>query len=374
MTEVTDGELLKEYYQNSSEQAFAELVDRYQPLVYSVCFRVLKREDLAQDATQATFLVLHKTGKGLKVDRPLGGWIYKTAWRASLWISKDEQRRKKRELKAGGKMEDENSGKEELIWQETQKVLDQGLQGLPDIYRDALVLHFYQKKTFKETGELLGCNEDTAKKRVYRGVEKLKRFFTRKGVGISGILIFSFLSSRWVAAAPAQLTETILSFVINQKGAAAGTGIAVLASKGVQQMVLLSQLKTISALVLTIALFTAGGIQVMNVQAADTAPTQQKEEGKKKKYLEFILKGKLIAKRQIINKTTVIYSYRIQDSTYGLVYLPSHGHKFLKQLEANAGKKVRITVKGVEQKAQDPNAKPSLQVKEITKVELLKKQ
>src|SRR5262245_36236987 len=100
MTEPTDIELLQEYAQRNSEEAFATLVHRYINLVYSVAFRQLGNTHQAEEVTQAVFVILAKKAPDIRRGTPLAGWLYETARLTTANFLRGEMRRQRREQEA----------------------------------------------------------------------------------------------------------------------------------------------------------------------------------------------------------------------------------------------------------------------------------
>src|SRR6185503_18521664 len=179
MQEKTDIDLLQTYAATGSDQAFECRVQRHINLIYSTALRITRDRDLADEVTQAVFVVLSRKARSLPTKIILTGWLYRTARFASGDALKSKRRRNKREQEAAimQTMPDSDSN-----WDEVAPLLEVAMGQLPEKDRDIILLRFFENKSFKEAGVALGISDDTAQKRIARGLEKLRRFFGNRGV------------------------------------------------------------------------------------------------------------------------------------------------------------------------------------------------
>ncbi|HEY7115754.1 MAG TPA: sigma-70 family RNA polymerase sigma factor [Tepidisphaeraceae bacterium] len=215
---MTDSELLTRYVRDGSQEAFAQLVRRHVNLVYGACLRQTRDPHLADDAAQAVFLVLARRAGSLKPGTVLAGWLYNTARYAAANARRGEDRRRHHERKAAH-MTESTATQADLDpdaaehWEAVSPMLDDAMATLAGHDRDAVLLRFMGQKSLKDVGEALGVSEDAAKKRVSRAIDKLRRFFARKGVAISGVAVAATLSTAATAhAAPPALTTAACGF------------------------------------------------------------------------------------------------------------------------------------------------------------------
>src|SRR3954470_21402280 len=179
MTDVND--ILFRYVETRSEEVFGELVERLLPLVYSAALRQVNGDAaLASDVAQMVFSDLALKAATLPRKIVLSGWIYRHTCFTAAKAVRSERRRKAREEEAVQMQNLNNSP--EAAWKQIAPLLDEAMNGLGATDRNAIVLRFFDGLDLHRVGQALGTNEDAAQKRVARALEKLRRFFARKGV------------------------------------------------------------------------------------------------------------------------------------------------------------------------------------------------
>src|SRR5262249_2311583 len=147
--------------------------ERHGPMVLNVCLRVLKDSHQAEDAFQATFLVLVRKAGAVGQPELLGNWLYGVAYRIAVKAKARAAKRREHERKAAVMPRPEPSNG--ATPQELREALDAGMSGLPTKYRAPLVLCYLQGKTHEEAARLLGCPVGSMSSRLARGRELLRR-------------------------------------------------------------------------------------------------------------------------------------------------------------------------------------------------------
>jgi RNA polymerase sigma factor (sigma-70 family) len=234
--EMTDLELLAEYTRTRSDEAFALIVERYIRLVHSACWRQMGDAQLAEDATQLVFVLLSKKAAKLR-HAELAGWLLTTAHYTCANMKRAEARRVRREQVAAMNSAD-------VLVQphgELLQMLDEGLLRMAEDDRAALAARFLRGEPLRQVGELLGLSEDAARKRVERGLAKLRRFFQERGVTTDSVALAAVMADHsLVPPIAGNLTPRILhaakvgpgAAVMRPELVAAGT-VAVAALLGV---------------------------------------------------------------------------------------------------------------------------------------------
>ena len=178
-----DAELLRRYAAGHSETAFTELIRRHVDLVYSAALRLVGGDvHRAQDVTQQVFTELARQAKRLTKHPALAGWLYTTTRLIAYRTNRTELRRKAREQEATAMNELLRETAPESDWERLRPVLDDAMHELDEKDRHAVLLRFFKNKSLKEVGAALDLNENAARMRVERALEKLRLELARKGV------------------------------------------------------------------------------------------------------------------------------------------------------------------------------------------------
>ena len=220
-------ELVRDYARNGSEEAFATLVSRYVNLVYSVAFRQLGDAHLAEEVTQAAFIILAGKADSLGPKTILSAWLCRTAQFVAAKVLRTQQRRQNREQEVYMQSLLNPPEPENSPWLDIAPLLDNAMAGLGDKDHSAIVLRFFESKDLRQIGAALGVSENAAKKRVGRAVEKLRKFFVRHGITLSAAVIAGAISANSVQAAPVALAKTVTAGAL-AKGAAASASTVTL--------------------------------------------------------------------------------------------------------------------------------------------------
>jgi uncharacterized protein (TIGR03435 family) len=255
MTELDNHELLA-LHEDGSDTAFASLVARHVNLVYSTALRVTGNPHHAEEITQAVFVVLARKAGKISPKIVLSGWLYQVARFTALNFVKSEIRRQRREQDAY--MQTTINEPDLGNWKEIAPLLDEAMGSLSETDRNAVVLRFFENKTAAEMSSQLKLTETAAHKRVSRALEKLRRFFAKRGVTSTAAILAGIISTNSVHAAPAGLTKAVLAAAMAKGAALSGSTLALV--KEALKMAAYAKLKiaiSISAAVLLAAVLLA---------------------------------------------------------------------------------------------------------------------
>jgi RNA polymerase sigma factor (sigma-70 family) len=222
---MSDGHLLDRYIRHRDAAAFGALVQRYGPLVLGVCQRVLQDSHDAEDAFQATFLVLMRRAASLDRRGPLGNWLYGVAYRTALKARTRAARRRAYERQVVDTQA--TDALEETMWADLRPVLDEELSQLPEKYRAPLVLCCLEGKTHQEAASALGWPSGSMSRRMSRAREILRERLTRRGIFLStGLLLFLLTNKASAVTVPAALTATTIKTVVSVGAGMTATSVA----------------------------------------------------------------------------------------------------------------------------------------------------
>src|SRR5438876_2514624 len=179
--DLADGQLLDHFLAHHDETAFEALVRRHGPMVMGVCRRVLRNSHDAEDAFQATFLVLVRKAASVVPREMVGNWLYGVAYRTALGARTACARRRAKEREMPRR-----EALDEDIWSKLRPLLDHELSHLPDKYRVPIVLCALESKSRKEAARQLGWSEGTLSGRLARARILLAKRLSARGLTLSG--------------------------------------------------------------------------------------------------------------------------------------------------------------------------------------------
>jgi RNA polymerase sigma factor (sigma-70 family) len=277
--ELTDRELLGRFLGRRDAAAFAALVRRHGPTVLGVCRRVLNNAHDAEDAFQATFLILARKARSIARHEALGSWLYGVAYRTALKARADAARRRKHEGRAAdraGERSRDDEARDDL-----RPIIDEEVNRLPDKYRRPIVLCYFEGKTYQEAARLLGCPAGTASVRLARA-----RALLRSRLALRGLALAAGTLAAWTAEVSALAAEVGL-FAEATAGvaarfaadpAAAGVSARVIAlTEGVVKEMLLRKWKTVAGVFLAVGI-TCGGAGALRHFATPAPAAEQPAE------------------------------------------------------------------------------------------------
>ncbi len=223
-----DGTLLWRYAVARDEGAFSELVRRHLPFVYSAALRRLGGDAHgAQDVAQRVFCALARNARRVAREPKLGGWLFTATRNAATDVGRTERRRRVREEEATRMKSAEPESVELADWSQLRPVLDAAMDKLQAGDREAVLLRFFQGKSFGEVGAAVGLGEDAARKRVERALTRLREILQRHGVASTSAALAILLANQTVSAAPAAVLASVTGASL-ASGASAASGLGAL--------------------------------------------------------------------------------------------------------------------------------------------------
>lgn len=235
----SDHTLLNAFATRQCQRAFAELVQRHGAMVFSAALRQVRRRDLAEDVTQAVFLVLAQRAGSISSGIPLAAWLHKTCRYTALNALKMERRRARYEQQAAqmAQQQTQPAGTPSTAgWSALWPILDEGIERLSDADRSAIVLRFLEQRPLADVGRQMGVSEDAAGMRVSRALERLRAYFHRRGIGLSTANLGVVLGAQLPSQMSARLADIVSTAPATPPGAAIAAGPSTLALELAQQM------------------------------------------------------------------------------------------------------------------------------------------
>ena len=271
---MTDSQnLLAEFRQTGSDAAFRELVTRYVDLVYSTALRLVDGDaHRAQDVAQTVFVNMSHKARTLPADVSLGGWLHRDTCLTAGHVMRGERRRQSRERQAAemNALQNHSQADYSLV----APLLDEAINELGEADRTAILLRFFEQHDFRAVGRALGSNEDAARMRVNRALEKLEEFLKRRGITTTAASLGVVLTANAVQAAPVGLAITI-----STAAALAGTTLATATTATAIKTIAMT---TLQKTVITATLAIVAGVGIyearQNSQLREQVQTLQQQQ------------------------------------------------------------------------------------------------
>jgi RNA polymerase sigma factor (sigma-70 family) len=277
----TDGQLLASFIDKKDESAFEALVHRHGPMVFGVCRRVAGNYHDAEDAFQATFLVLARKAPSVRPRERVANWLHGVALRTAMKAKTMTGKRRVREKQVTEMPEPEAAQQDQ--WRDLQPLLDQELNGLPEYYRLPILLCDLEGKTIKEATGQLGWPQGTLATRLARGRKLLAKRLTNRGIVLSAGSLAAVVSQKVASAGvPASLVaSTMKAVTVFAAGQAAASGaisptVAAL-MEGVLKTMLINRLKVLTAVLLAVGVLTISTGMLHVPTAVGTAAGREKD-------------------------------------------------------------------------------------------------
>jgi RNA polymerase sigma factor (sigma-70 family) len=225
LTGLTDAQLLERFLGRREEGAFAALVARHGPMVRAVCRGVLRDQNDAEDAFQATFLVLFRKAGGLRSAGSVGSWLYRVAYRIAMRANAVAARRRERPIEEINMAAEAGSTGEAEIDRELLPIIHAEIDRLPDHYRAPIALCYLEGLSYEQAAHQLGWPLGTVGSRIARARELLRSRLVRRGVTATTASL-SVLLAREATAAPAGWVEAAIRAAMRLSEGAGGAKVA----------------------------------------------------------------------------------------------------------------------------------------------------
>jgi RNA polymerase sigma factor (sigma-70 family) len=281
---MTDGELVNRFLSHQDDAAIAALVRRHGPMVWGVCRRLLRSHHDAEDAFQATFLVLVRKAATLPNRETVGNWLYGVAHQTAVRMRAMVAKRGVRERQVT--VMPEPATAEQYVWNDLAPVIDEELSRLPDKYRVLILLCDLEGVTRKDVARRLDIPEGTVASRLATARAMLAKRLTRRGVVMSGVLLGAILSqqSAWASVPVLVVSKTIKVASLMAAGQAA-TGVmsvkVAALTEGVLKAMFLNKLKGVLAVVLVALVCIGGGVTITPMVMGKQPDSPKKADDKK---------------------------------------------------------------------------------------------
>jgi RNA polymerase sigma factor (sigma-70 family) len=274
-----DAQLLKQFIEHRDQSAFATIVRRHGLMVLGVCRRLVHDQHDAEDAFQATFLILVRKAASIAKRELLANWLYGVAYNTALKARAASMKRRAKE-KQVTEMPDLAAGAPALENEELLALLDQELSRLPEKYRLPIILCDLEGKSRKQAAQLLGCPEGSLSSRLARAKARLSRRLARHGLAVSGGSLAAALAQQRASASvsPSVFSSTIRSAATMAAGKAAVSGVSPQVAalmEGVLKTMLLSKISA-GAICLVVCLAVFGASLALYQRAAAQTQTTEK--------------------------------------------------------------------------------------------------
>ena len=222
---MDDWKLIHDYADTGAEAAFTALVQRHINLVHSTALRRLNDTHAAQEVSQAVFCLLAEKVRTLDPKTSLVGWLYQTTCFKSSEYRRAAVRRFAREQEAAhmNPTSTTSEAASDVNWVQLAPILDDAMAHLSETDRLAILLRYFQNQPLREVGLALGLEEDAARKRVSRALDKLRDWFSQKGIAATPTGLAGLVSVHAVEAAPLPLAEAIVKAALLAGATVAGT-------------------------------------------------------------------------------------------------------------------------------------------------------
>jgi RNA polymerase sigma factor (sigma-70 family) len=251
-----DFELLRDYVERGAEPAFRTLVERHARMVHGGALRLLGNATAAEEASQAVFILLARKASSIRRGTVLAGWLYRTTQFVARAALRSERRRTERHDQLAIMNDSPDT-----VWPKVSLLLEDAMADLNATDRNAVLLRFFEGRTFAEVARSLGTTEPAAKMRISRAVEKLRQFMAREGVAVSATTLPGMLAEQAASAVPIGLVQSISLAALANNAASSTSLITML--KGALKLMAWNKLRNTALAVILILLLGGAGVLVV---------------------------------------------------------------------------------------------------------------
>jgi RNA polymerase sigma factor (sigma-70 family) len=251
-----DSQLLSRFVTAGSQEAFARVVSRHINLVHAAAMRQVHDAHLAEDVTQSVFAVLARKARDFGPGTVVGAWLLNATWYVSRDLIKRENRRRRREQKRAAMTPTTTAEPDDAEdWARMAPVLDAALAGLCDADRRVIVLKYFEGRSDVDAAGILGVSENALRQRRFRGIQRLRAFFHRRGIVVTGELLAGQILAHAVSPAPPGLALSVSSHALAAASQAATASAAAL----LKGALIMAWLKTNGVMIAMIVLLLLTG-------------------------------------------------------------------------------------------------------------------
>jgi RNA polymerase sigma factor (sigma-70 family) len=261
---MDDWKLLQEYVQSGSRAALDELVRRHVGMVYAAAWRQVGDAHLAEDVTQAVFIILMRRARRISSKVVLGGWLFQVTRYAAADFRKQNLRRRRHEEQAAV-MKQMSGGTDVGDRDRLMVELDEAVGSLSPTDRDAVVMKYLEGKSAREVGEVQGISEPAARQRLFRALAKMREYMVRKKIAVTEEALGAAL------AAPAQvkMVELAARITASLHGPVAASQAVAIAHSTLKGIIMMTKIK-IAAAVAVLVCVCLGGVAVVHYEEFGT--------------------------------------------------------------------------------------------------------
>jgi RNA polymerase sigma factor (sigma-70 family) len=210
---TSDSELLRQFVTSGSESAFAQLVEKYLGMVLGVAMRRTGDRRQAEEIAQSVFTALARKGRSLKAGVSLAPWIHRVTLIECAEATRRELNHRSKMNAVSQHLASQREGRD--VWCDTLPLLDESIDALKPSEREVVLLRFFEKKSFRDIGAVIGKSDDAAQKQTERALQRLSELLKQRGVTVPVAVLGAGLSAQLTQTAPAALAASVAHAAIS---------------------------------------------------------------------------------------------------------------------------------------------------------------